>query len=422
MTRGATLAVGAAATALILVAAAWALDAAPPRAASRTRAGVPVAPAITAALSQVAAEEVRIVEDWIALASVPAWSGGEGGRADHVEREMRAMGLAEVGRDAAGNVAGILPGADRDAKGVVFMAHMDTVATHDADFTIHREGGTLRGPGVRDDSSGLSALLSAARAALEAGVRPPADVVIVASVEEEVGLKGSRAWLEAHGDNTGAFVAVDGYLGQISYGATSIFWARMHFKAPGSHTLRSYQHPSATLAVALAVKRVYDLRPARSPEERESWLNIGMLGGGDVPNAQSRDAWFSVDLRSNDPAAGERLEKQIIEICEEAADEVGVAFEQEILQRLEGASIPGHGRSKIVLAASGALDALQWPDVRLTPRGTADHNIAIQMGIPAIAVGVTTGEGAHTPTEYADIEPFATGVKQLVILMGAELY
>jgi acetylornithine deacetylase/succinyl-diaminopimelate desuccinylase-like protein len=147
-----------------------------------------------------------------------------------------------------------------------------------------------------------------------------------------------------------------------------------------------------------------------------------MLGGGEVPNAQARDAWFTVDLRTNDPASAEGLKKRILEICEGAAREVGVSFDHEILQELRGAKIPRHARSRIVQASRAALAHLEWGEIRLTPRGTADHNIAIQMGIPAVAVGVTTGEGAHTPGEYADIEPFSTGVKQLILLMAADLY
>ncbi len=316
---------------------------------------------------------------------------------------------------------GVLPGRDRAAKKAVFMAHMDTVAQKGADFTVHREGGRLRGPGVRDDSSGLAAILAAARLARESGVVPPADVLIVASVQEEVGLRGSQAFLEARGGEVGAFVAVDGYLGQISYAATSILWTKMHFRAKGAHTLKSHENPSATLAVAKAVESIYRIPVRRHPDDLESWINVGMIGGGEVPNAQARDAWFTVDLRSNDPASSADLEARILEACRSAASEVGVTFEPETLQRLEGARIEGHRDSLLVRTAREALYHLGWSDVLLTPRGTADHNIAIQMGIPGIALGVTTGDGAHTPDEVADIAPYITGVKQLILLMASPL-
>jgi acetylornithine deacetylase/succinyl-diaminopimelate desuccinylase-like protein len=378
-------------------------------------------PSVAAALGRVDAESEALLEAWIRIASTPSSSGQEHARAALVEEEMRRAGLEGVRRDAAGNVVGILPGRDRAAPWTVFMAHMDTVARPGADFTVRREPGRLRGPGVRDDSSGLAALLAAARLARESGVTPPADVVVVGSVEEEVGLRGSRAFLDAEGSRVGAFVAVDGYLGQISYAATGILWMRLHFRAKGAHTLKSHENPSATLAAARAVEAVYAVQAPRQPEDVESWINVGMLGGGEVPNAQARDAWFTVDLRSNDGRTMERLESEILDACRKAAAEVGVGFEVETLQRLEGARIEGHRGSRIVQTARMVLEHLGWRQIALTPRGTADHNVAVQLGIPAIALGVTTGDGAHTPDEFADVAPYTVGVKQLVLLMASPL-
>ncbi|MBI3450913.1 MAG: M20/M25/M40 family metallo-hydrolase [Acidobacteria bacterium] len=390
-------------------------------ASARESMDLPAVAGLSLALDRAESTRGDLVEEWIRLASVPASSGTEGARADVVEERMRAAGLEGVRRDAAGNVIGVIPGRDRSAKKVVFMAHMDTVAKPGADFTIRRDGDRLSGPGVRDDSAGLAALLAAARLARAAGIVPPVDTMIVASVGEELGLKGSQAFMAASGESVGAFVAVDGYLGQISYGATAIHWTKMHFRAKGAHTLKSHENPSATLAAAKAIEAIYAIDVPRRPEDLESWLNVGMLGGGEVPNAQARDAWFTVDLRSNDAAVEEHLDGKIDEACRRAAASVGVTFDAESLQRLEGARIEGLRDSKIVRAASAALDRAGWREVQLTPRGTADHNIAIQMGIPAIDIGVTTGDGAHTPDEFADVPPYVTGVKQLILMLASPL-
>jgi acetylornithine deacetylase/succinyl-diaminopimelate desuccinylase-like protein len=379
-------------------------------------------PPVAEALSRVDRERGELLSQWISLASTPSSSGHEGARAELVERTLRSCGLESVRRAAAGNVIGVIPGRDRSAKAAIFMAHMDTVAQPGADFTVRRESGRLIGPGVRDDSSGLAALLAAARIVRQSAVTPPADRILVASVEEEIGLRGSRAFLDAAGRSVGAFVAVDGYLGQISYAATTILWTRMHFRAAGSHTLTSHEHPSATLAAAKAIEAIYAIPLKRRPEELESWLNVGMLGGGEVPNAQARDAWFTVDLRCNDPRVAAELEDRIMEACRRAADEVGVGFDVEVLQRLEGARIEGHHASRVVRTARAVLDHLGWRNLVITPRGNADHNVAIQRGIPAIALGVTTGDKAHTPEELAEIAPYSVGVKQLILLIASPLH
>ena len=44
---------------------------------------------------------------------------------------------------------------------------------------------------------------------------------------------------------------------------------------------------------------------------------------------------------------------------------------------------------------------------------STDANAAHDRGIPAIAVGITTGGGEHTPQEWIDIAPIADGLRAL---------
>ena len=128
----------------------------------------------------------------------------------------------------------------------------------------------------------------------------------------------------------------------------------------------------------------------RSPESEESWLNIGMIGGGEVPNAQARDAWFTVDLRSNDASLFETLERQVLGIGERTAREVGVSFEAETIQRMPGSRPKGAESSRLVRSAVAVLTHLGGGAIQVTPRGTAEHNVALARGIPGIAIGITS--------------------------------
>lgn len=372
---------------------------------------------VAAALADVDATLDRIVEDWIRIAEIPAPSGDEARRAAHVEGRMRRMGLERITRDEEGNVYGLVRGKDRSRRHVAFLAHMDTIASADTDHRVRRlPGGRLAGPGVRDDSSGLAAILAAAELIVRHGLIPPADTWFVATAKEEIGLHGAERFVADHAGELGAVIAVDGHLGQISYGATGIVWLKIHFLAPGGHTLRAHERASAVLAAARAIERIHAVPTRRSPESMETWLNIGMIGGGDVPNAQARDAWFTVDLRSNDPATFEALERRVAEIARETAREIGVTVEFETLHRRAGGGGPMGAGSRLAKAAREVLEELGWEAVSLTPRGTADHNVAIVRGIDGIAIGATTGGDAHTPGEFAEIPPLAVGVKQVLLL------
>jgi tripeptide aminopeptidase len=49
--------------------------------------------------------------------------------------------------------------------------------------------------------------------------------------------------------------------------------------------------------------------------------------------------------------------------------------------------------------------------------GSTDANIPISCGFPAICMGLTTGGGAHTTSEYIDIPPIGQGLGILVDLI-----
>ncbi len=374
-------------------------------------------PRVAAALADVDARMGRFVDEWIRIAEIPAPSGGEERRAEYLERRFRELGLVDVTRDAAGNVIGLKEGRRRGAPRAAFIAHMDTVARASTDHTVRRSGtDRLEAPGIRDDSSGLAALVSALELMRDHGLRPAGDTWFVASASEETGLKGASAFVEERFRDLGAVVAVDGSLGQISYGATGIAWLKLIFTGEGAHTLRAWQKSSAIAAVARAVERVNALDVRRTPPDMESWLSVGMIGGGEVPNALPQEAWFVADIRSNDPATFEAMQLKVIEAGERTAREMGLELRVETLHRMPGARLPGFERSLLVSSARAVLERLGWTALDLTPRGTADHNVALARGIPGIAIGVTTGDGAHTGGEYADISPFATGVKQVLLL------
>jgi tripeptide aminopeptidase len=61
-----------------------------------------------------------------------------------------------------------------------------------------------------------------------------------------------------------------------------------------------------------------------------------------------------------------------------------------------------------------AGDALREAGIAVRPVATStDANAAHARGIPAIAIGVTTGAGEHTPQEWIDTAPIGDGVRVL---------
>lgn len=377
---------------------------------------------VKAALASMGASKETLVAEWVKLAETSAPSKHEDARAEHMLGRFRELGLDDVHRDSIGNVVGTLRGTAPSEKFIVFDAHLDTVVKPGTEVKVRREGGEpgkLYGAGVGDDTAGLIGLLYTVKALREHDVRLRENVVFVASVQEEIGLLGATRFIEENAAKVNQYVSVDGSLGTVSYGATNIVWRKFHFKSEGAHTLSSYGKASTTHAAARAVADLYAFPLPREPEEKKTWLNVGMMGAGEVVNAQSRDTWFTVDMRSNSRDVIAEMEKKVNAVTQNAADLLGVTMETEEIQRMEGIQLPGHKDSEFVQTALAVLKAVGVKEPKASMLGSSNHNAALLKNIPGINVGVTNGEGAHTPTEWAEIDPMLQGVKQLILLAGA---
>jgi len=372
------------------------------------------APAVRDALRWLDGNFPAQVQEWVRITQIPAQSTHEQQRGAYVAGQMRAAGL-EVSTDSIGNVTGRRRGAGGGPT-LVFAAHMDTVHPMDADVTVKTEGGTLRAPGVFDNSASVADMLAVIRALNQANVRTRGDIVLVATVQEELGLVGMDWWL-AHNPRPDMVVAVDGGLGPVSYGALGIYWTRYHFTGAGSHTNTSTGKPHPARAMADAIRSIYELRV---PENRGGAVyNVGMMGGGKVFNAIPEDAWFTMDLRSVNPALLDSLDAEITHRVQAAAEANHVGWSREQVQHQPAAGteemLRGRRAHPIVQTA---LDVHRFLgiDASAEATGSTDSNMAVKRGIPSIAVGRARGGNQHTLAEWADRDSALPATKMLLLL------
>lgn len=368
------------------------------------------------ALKQIAGERSRIIQQWIRIAETPAPSKREQKRAAIIKQHFLRAGL-QVSTDKLGNLIGFLPGVgSKKQKAIAFMAHMDTVFDDTISHRVRRVGTRLYGPGVGDCSAGLINLVTLTRMIKAHKLTFKQDLYFVASVQEEIGLVGSTAFINKHRAKLGMVVSVDGGFGGISYGALGIEWVRVAFRGKGNHTLSSMGKPSTTHAVAKAIQRIYRLRVPRKPLAKMTWYNIGKLGAGRVVNAQAEEAWFTLDLRSISALELTRMKQAIFGIVASTAYEVGVGYSTSYLQRTPAAQIPNAKELYLVHAAKAVLVSLGVKKPRMWPGGASDHCPAVALGIPGINIGTVRGHGAHTVKEWVDTTPLVKGLQQTLLL------
>jgi len=360
--------------------------------------------------------EEAIVAEWIRLTEIPAPSGYEEKRAQYMKSQFESLGLDEAFIDQAGNVIGIWKGTDGGKK-IVLSAHMDTVFQGVNEIHVKREANVLKAPGIGDDTASLINLLWSLRAFKEAGFKPKNTYYFLATVEEETGFDGMRAFMDSVEQDFTHIIALDGDLGKVSYGALGFGGGLVTFHGPGAHTMQSRGVPDPNLAVAKAVDRICQLDLPELPIEKWTILNVGMIMGGKVRNAVSQESSFTIDLRSGNQEEILKTQKKIKDICEAVATETGVNWEIQLDDRSRAFQIPGARDSALVKTVVDILEYLEVKDIEVDPLGSTEANVGIERGILSVNLGRTYGRYKHSLREEADIDGLFLAVKQIMLLI-----
>jgi acetylornithine deacetylase/succinyl-diaminopimelate desuccinylase-like protein len=369
-------------------------------------------PAIKAAFAFVDKNRAATLNEWSALTEINAPSGKERPRAEYIEKLLRGYKLSSIRYDATGNLIAERKGTGGGPR-VVFDAHLDTVFQEGLKIKTTIRDGKIYAPGVGDDTRNIEAMLAMIRALNAAQIKTKGDLIFLFTVEEETALRGAEEYVKENKSRIDHYIALDGGYEGFTYGGIGINWYKHHFIGPGGHTRSRTPPSSATLPLARAISRIYELEVPRTPSSN---LNIGMLGGSEVVNAKAADAWFTVDLRSTDNEVIADLEKKIGAIIQEEAKRAGMTVKTEVISSSPSAQIPNHRTSPLVLTAEAVHLAMGFENPPITITGSNNSSAALLAGISSISTGAGPCGDSHALTEYCEIEPLYKGIKKLILL------
>ncbi len=353
----------------------------------------------------------EILREWIEITEINAPSGEEQPRAKHIEGLLRQYKLHSVYYDSAGNLIAVRKGTGGGPV-VVFDAHLDTVFQAGLKIKATVQDGKVYAPGVGDDTRNIEALLATIRALDSAEITTQGDLIFVFTVEEETSFKGVRQFINDNKGKIDHYIALDGGYEGFTYAGIGINWYRHHFLGPGGHTRSRTPPYSASLPLARAISRIYQLKVPSNPSSN---LNIGMLGGSEVVNAKASDAWFTLDLRSTSNEVITDLEKKIATILAEEAKRAGMTLKTEVISTSPAAVIPGHRESQLVKISEAVHRAMGF-DPPITNTGSNNSSVALLAGVSSISTGAGPCDNSHALTENCEIEPLYKGIKKILLL------
>ena len=353
----------------------------------------------------------RILDLAVDIQQIPAPTFHEQQRARFIGAQFETEGLCDVSVDGPGNVFGRLPGTG-DALPLVVTAHSDTVFPTSTHLKAQRETEKIAGPGIGDNSLGVAGLLGLLWILRQRGISLPGDLWLVANVGEEgLGdLRGMRAVVERFGGQILAYLILEGMaLGQIYHRGLGVRRYRITAQSAGGHSWVDFGRPSAIHELAELVTRLAALP---LPSRPRTTLNVGMIGGGTSVNTIAAEAHLELDLRSEGLRSLEGLAGRVESLVWEA-NRPGVQFSAEVVgQRPVGKISSSHPLVRLVkrcLEEQGIRPSLTI--------GSTDANIPLSLGLPAVCLGLTTGNGAHTVEEYIHTAPLGQGLEQLVAVV-----
>lgn len=350
----------------------------------------------------------ELLELAIAIQQIPAPTFEEKQRGKFVQNLFSNEGLEDISTDEIGNVYGRFRGEGRVAP-LIICAHLDTVFPAQTDIRLARGSNRLTGPGIGDNSLGIAGMIALTWFLREKKLRLPGDIWLVANVGEEgLGdLRGMRAVVDRFEDTPIAYLALEGMaLGHIYHRALGVRRYRVCASTEGGHSWGHYGRPSSIHELAALITQLTALKLPKKPR---TTMNVGVFSGGTSINTIAAEASFELDLRSESPDILAELIRDVQNLIL-AANKPKVKVVAEQIGNRPAGGIPA-SHPLVKLAEQSLIQQGVEPNLTIA---STDANIPLSRGYPAICLGITTGEGAHTMGEFIHTKPAAQGMAQLL--------
>ncbi len=324
---------------------------------------------------------------FLALARLSTPPGHERAAVDMVRDVLDSFGVASDEDDAgsringnAGNLYAHIPGTVPGTP-LFFNAHVDTVPPTapidpiiDGDYVVNANA-TILGA---DNKASVAGMVDGIRRILMEEI-PHAGIELVITVQEEVGLRGAKAFdcdrLEAR---IGYVYDVDGAPGGIVMRAASQISINLEFLGKAAHAgiapeegRNAIEAAGRTLA-ALSFGRV---GPVAS-------RNVGVIAGGRQRNVVPDACQVQLEVRSLDDAEVVRLAREVVDAANAGAAATGCSVE--ILQTREYTAYGFSEQDAVVQLARAGLLAAGCQPRPFETGGGADAHVFNERGLQCL--------------------------------------
>lgn len=355
-----------------------------------------------------------LLANLVMIGEIPSPTFKEQQKIEFLLNRFNEAGLTESSIDESGNGIGVLKGTESD-KAILINAHADTVFGNKTDHTMQVSGDRITGPGVADNSLGMAVLATLPYLLEQLEIELKNDLILLGGTKSlgRGDLEGIRFFLDNNQFNITHALCIEGVeLGRLSYSSIGMLRGEITCKVPESYDWSRFGDASAILTLNEVINKINDIRLPKRPRTS---IVMGSIVGGTSFNTIAKDATLGFEVRSESQevveSTGQTIEDIVMEVSSKTGDEINL----DIFAKRSPGGIPyAHPLNK---CARKVMDDLKI-EPRLAP-STSELSALIDKYIPALTLGITTGDSIHKEEETILIEPIYKGLAQIIGMITA---
>ena len=344
------------------------------------------------------------------LCAIPAPSHFEHKRAEYCKKWLEGVGAKGVYIDDALNV--VFPyNCDGSDKITVFVAHLDTVFPDTEPMPYVDDGTYLKCPGIGDDTASVVIMMHAIKYILNKGLDAPGGVLFVCnSCEEGLGnLKGTKQIFKDYAGRISQFISFDSKFQNIANVCVGSHRYEVEVKTEGGHSYWAFGHRNAIAELARIITDIFSIEVPKLNNSKTTY-NVGSISGGTSINTIAQSAKMLCEYRSDDEECLAIMKSNFERIFDDAKNR---GLDVNVTPLGERPCMGKVDLSKIerLVDICGSVIHEVTGITTITYSSSTDCNIPLSLGIPAIAIGVYNGDGAHTREEWVEKASLPLGLE-----------
>jgi tripeptide aminopeptidase len=350
-----------------------------------------------------------LLANLVMIGEIPAPTFREERRIQFILDRFNEAGLTECSTDEAGNGIGVLPGAD-DEQSILLCAHSDTVFNEKVDHTMQVNTDSITGTGVADNSLGIAILATIPYILEELEIQLKSSLVLLAGVKTlgRGDLQGIRFFLDNNSFNIQSAICLEGVeLGRLSYSSIGMLRGEITCKVPEAYDWSRFGDASAILTLNEVINKINDIRLPKRPRTS---IVMGSIEGGTTFDTIALESTLGFEVRSESQNVVDEIGKRIEEIGIEVSSKMGDHVNVDIFARRSPGGI--EFSHPLTRCARSILNELGL-EPRLAP-SISELSALIDKNIPALTLGLSTGDNVHEKNETIKIDPLYKGITQII--------